>query len=237
MSSDLANPKAGDHEATWLFGHTQHITFRRLWRHEEDLFARATLHIPCRFLEEENGTARCKAHGFSGPAPAQSEPGPQPRRLGGDRFRLVQSGELAEQGLERPAAPKRRLAVLNANPCATAPCRTTDNQLGAACCRDLVIEIMCDRGWRRQELLIRSRKPPYLCKVKRDTDESLEAEIISACDYLDAEDRISCTLHGLRRPDGREAKPDLCRRWPKPTLEETLHRGCVFAKPQEPAAV
>jgi hypothetical protein len=100
--------------------------------------------------------------------------------------------------------------------------------MGSACCRDLQIEIMCDRRWTRRELLLRARKPPYLCKVVRERDESLEAELISACSYL-GEDGVACTLHGRVRPDGREAKPELCRRWPKPTKDETLHRGCVFA--------
>jgi hypothetical protein len=102
--------------------------------------------------------------------------------------------------------------------------------MGAACCRDLQVEIMCDRSWIRQELLVRSRKRPFLCKVERETDESLEVEVISACGYL-GDDGVACTLHGRQRPDGRQAKPDLCRRWPVPTLDETLHRGCVFAKP------
>ena len=44
-------------------------------------------------------------------------------------------------------APARSLPVLepSANPCATAPCRTADNTMKAACCRDLQIEIMCTR--------------------------------------------------------------------------------------------
>jgi hypothetical protein len=87
---------------------------------------------------------------------------------------------------------------------------------------------MCDREWTRQEALVRSRKSPYLCKVTRERDESLEAEMISACGYL-GDDGVACTLHGRRRPDGRPAKPDLCRRWPHPTESEILHTGCVFA--------
>jgi len=211
-----------------LLGHTETMTFGRLWRHKGDLFAEAVLHVPCKFLELENGSARCAAHGFQGPTPASRRRPEQPRRLGGHRFRLVERGGMVERELPPPPTPKRSLAVLNDNPCATARCRTNDHRRGAACCRDLGLEIMCDVSWREQELLVRSRKPPYLCKVARDSEESLEAEIISACGYLD-DDRVSCTLHGRKRPDGREAKPDLCRRWPKPTQDETLHPGCVFA--------
>lgn len=227
-SSALRHPKAGDHEATWLLGHTEQISFGRLWRHKGDLFTEARLHVPCKFFEQANGRARCQAHGFEGPAPQDPRP-KQPRRLGGERYRLVERAMVVDHHLPTTPRPARQLAVLNSNPCATAPCRTNDHRRGAACCRDLGIEIMCDVSWRQQELLIRSRKPPYLCKVIRDSDETLEAEVISACDYLGT-DRISCTLHDRSRPDGRPAKPDLCRRWPKPTQDETLHPGCVFAR-------
>lgn len=87
---------------------------------------------------------------------------------------------------------------------------------------------MCDRGWTRQELLVRSRQSPYLCKVTRSRDDSLEAEMISACGYLD-DAGVACTLHGRSRADGRKAKPALCHRWPNPTESEILHVGCVFA--------
>jgi hypothetical protein len=121
--------------------------------------------------------------------------------------------------------------VLANNPCAAAACRTSDHTIGAACCRDLQVEIMCDKAWTRQELLIRSRQSPYLCKVTRERDDSLEAEMISACGYL-GEDGVACELHGRKRPGGESAKPDLCHRWPHPTGEEVLHPGCVFARPE-----
>lgn len=228
VSADLVDPSAGDHEATWLLGHTQRISFHELWRNREDLFARATLHIPCRYLSQTPSGARCTAWGYQGVVPA-SRPAPQPRQVGPDRFRVVERGRLVERELRPPPQPKRGLTVLNSNPCAAAHCRTSDNRVGAACCRDLQIEIMCDETWSRQELLIRSRKPPYLCKIERERPDSLEVEVISACGYLGS-DGVACLLHGRRRPDGRHAKPDLCRRWPKPTKDETLHPGCVFAK-------
>jgi hypothetical protein len=228
VSADLKHPRDGDHEGTWLLGHTERITFRRLWRHRGDLFARAVLHVPCKHLRQDPGGARCAAHGFTGPLPPFAAPR-QRRQLGGDRFRVVHQGRLADVGLTRPEVPRRALAVLQHNPCVDAPCRTADHTVGAACCRDLQIEIMCDKDWTRQELLVRSRQSPYLCKVVRERDESLEAELISACGYL-GEDGVACTLHGRKRPDGRDAKPDLCRRWPRPTRAETLHTGCVFAR-------
>jgi hypothetical protein len=242
-SSALAKATSGDHEGTWLLGHTERLSFGRLWKHDGDLFVRATIHVPCKYLADEGeGRARCRAHGFEGPMPGAPARAPQPRRLGQDRFRLVDRGRLVNRQLEpppprKPVPVRRALTVLGqANPCATARCRTADNKVGAACCRDLQIEIMCDESWTRQEALIRSRQSPYLCKVVREDEESVEAEVISACDYL-GEDNISCTLHGRVRPDGREAKPDLCRRWPKPTHDETLHPGCVFALPTPAAGV
>jgi hypothetical protein len=227
VSADLTSVRDGDHEATWLLGHTERISFEAPWRHREDLFCRATLHVPCKHLAESGGRAHCTAHGFRGRLPAGAS-ARQARQLGDDRFLIVDRGRLLEQVLSHPTPTKRALAVLSHNPCADAPCQTSDHARGAACCRDLQVEIMCDRRWTRHELLIRSRQAPYLCKVVRENDEALDAEMISACGYLGA-DGVACTLHGRRRPDGRKAKPDLCHRWPKPSKDETLHRGCVFA--------
>jgi len=232
-------PTSLDHEATWLLGHTERITFGELWTDEGDLYVEAVLHVPCRHLAIDGGRGRCRVHGFEGPAPRDVRPPPEPRRLGGNRFRLVHDRALVTRRLAPPPPPPppppsppppraRSLPVLSEpNPCATAPCRTSDNRRGAACCRDLQVEIMCGRRERRLEALVRSRKAPYLCKVERSGDFSLEAEMISACGYLD-DDRVSCTLHGRRRVDGRPAKPDLCTEWPP--KGQTLHPGCIFRK-------
>ena len=221
-----------DHEATWLLGHTGRITFHELWEGEGDLYVEATLHLPCRYLEQSGGTARCRAHGFTGPAPREPPREEQPLRLGGDRFVVVQHARNAVRNLP---FPPRSLPVLelpqangaDANPCATARCRTADNTMKAACCRDLQIEIMCTRRQRRLEALVRSRKSPYLCKIDREGDFSIEAEMISACGYL-GEDGVACSLHGRQRSDGRTAKPDLCFEWPP--KNQGLHPGCVFRR-------
>ena len=212
-----------DHEATWLTGHTQHITFSQIWEDAGELYVEATLHVPCRYLRREGQTAQCGAYGFRGPLPRGAYHPEQPRQLGGDRFLIVENRRTAVRTLR----PTRSLPVLEGqNPCALAPCRTADNTRGAACCRDLQIEIMCTRRQRRLEALVRSRRSPYLCKVERGGDFSIEAEIISACGFLD-EDGIGCTLHGRTRSDGRPAKPDLCSEWPP--KNKGLHPGCVFA--------
>ena len=52
--------------------------------------------------------------------------------------------------------------------------------------------------------------------------------MISACGFLDQEG-LNCTLHGLERPDGRPAKPDLCSTWPDDG--KGLHPGCIFYVP------
>jgi hypothetical protein len=214
-----------DHEATWLIGHTQHITFSDLWEDEGELYVDAMLHVPCRYLHRDGTSARCTAHGYTGLPPRGPHRPQQPRRLGGDRFVIVDNRQATVRTLP---PPPRSLPVLSAgNPCALASCRTADNLRGAACCRDLQIEIMCTKRQRKLEALVRSRRSPYLCKVERAGDFSIEAEIISACGYLD-EDGIGCALHNRRRADGRPAKPDLCSEWP--AKRRDLHPGCVFAR-------
>ena len=149
----------------------------------------------------------------------------QPRQLGRERFVIVDNRRATVRSLP---PPPRKLPVLSGgNPCALAACRTADNLRGAACCRDLQIEIMCTKRQRKLEALVRSRRSPYLCKVERAGDYSIEAEIISACGYLD-DDGIGCALHNRRRSDGRPAKPDLCSEWPP--RKQSLHPGCVFAR-------
>ena len=78
------------------------------------------------------------------------------------------------------------------------------------------------------EALVRSRQSPYLCKISRESPQALEAEMISACDYLD-DPRENCTLHGRQRADGRTAKPDLCSEWPDDG--KGLHPGCLWYTP------
>jgi hypothetical protein len=223
-------PTSLDHEATWLLGHTQHIDFLELWEGEGDLYVEAILHVPCKFLRQQGGRARCVAHGFEGPAPRGARRQPQPLQLGHDRFVVVEECRNAVRTLP---PPPRSLPVLAThgqsaeNPCASAPCRTADNRRKAACCRDLQVEIMCTRAQRRLEALVRSRQSPYLCKIEREGEYSLEVEMISACGYLEA-DGVACSLHGRHRADGRTAKPDLCFEWPP--KNRGLHPGCVFGQ-------
>jgi hypothetical protein len=221
--------RSGDHEATWLLGHTERISFGALWRDHNELYADAVLHVPCRYLQEEgDGRARCEAHGYTGSLPPQRPEISEPRRQPADRFRIVEAGRLVTRHLSAPLRSTRELPIhAGTNPCVGAPCRTADNRRGAACCRDLQIEIMCTTKQHRLEALVRARKSPYLCKVDRESPYSLGAEMISSCEFL-ADDGIHCALHGRKRADGRPAKPDLCSHWPEG--EDTLHPGCVFAK-------
>lgn len=219
-----------DHESTWLLGHTERITFSELWASDGDLYVDAVLHVACRFLrQEEDGQARCLAHGFTGRPPREYSRLDQPRRLGGDRFLIVHRGQTAVRRLPFPPPPRQALPVLaqpsGPNPCATAPCTTADHKRGAACCRDLQVEIMCPKTDQRLEALVFARRSPYLCKVERGGDHSIEAEMISACGYL-GDDGVACSLHGRRRADGRPAKPELCSEWPP--KNKGLHPGCIF---------
>lgn len=213
-----------DHEATWLLGHTQRLQFDAPSEEEGELYVKAVIHVPCKHLEVDGRQAHCGAHGFRGPAPRPARREAQPRRVGGERFRIIEHHR--PKTLTAPF-PKRSLPVVGdgSNPCATARCRTNDHVRGAACCRDLQVEIMCTPDETMLEALVRSRKPPFLCKTERAGDYSLEAEIISACDYLDP-GTVNCTLHGRVRADGRSAKPELCFHWPP--KRKVLHWGCVF---------
>src|SRR6185436_2332789 len=105
-------PRSGDHEATWLVGHTERITFLTdLWEDAEDLYVAAELHVPCRYLEEGDGAVRCGAHGFRGTSRPRPERVRAPRRLGNDRFRVVEGGRLVSRALPSPPPPPRSLPV------------------------------------------------------------------------------------------------------------------------------
>jgi hypothetical protein len=218
-----------DHEATWLLGHTQRISFGEVWTGDGELYVDAVLHVPCRHLKgSTDGTARCAAHGFSGPMPRAPRQRDQPRQLGRDRFMIVDRMKPALRKLAPPPVA-RALPVLatpeSGNPCEGAPCETSDHKRGAACCRDLQVEIMCTRKQVFLEALVRHRKSPYLCKVEREGEFSIDVEMISACGFLEP-GGVACTLHGRSRADGRTAKPDLCFEWPP--KNQGLHPGCVF---------
>jgi len=223
-------PTSADHEATWLLGHTERITFLGdLRRDQKDLYIEAQVQVPCRFLTPDGpGHSRCRAHGYRRATPVRGPDPAEPRQLGPDRFQIVEGGTLVTRELPAPARPPRELPLhAGSNPCIGAPCRTADNRRGAACCRDLQVEIMCTPKQARLEALVRARKSPYLCKVERVSPFSLGGEMISACGFL-MEDGIRCGLHGRRRPDGRPAKPDLCSEWPEPG--DHYHPGCVFGR-------
>lgn len=212
-------------------GHTQNVTFQELWNDGESLYADVDLHVECKHLQRDGaGGARCAAHGFRGRLPSGAPRREQPRQLGGDRFWVVDQGHMRVRRLPAPRPAARQLPVLVAanggNPCEGAPCRTSDLTSGAACCRDLEVEIMCQPHETERELLLRSRRSPYLCKVERAGKFSVSAEIISACGYLEP-GGVACTLHGRKRKDGRNAKPDMCYEWPP--KRKKLHTGCVFA--------
>jgi len=129
-------------------------------------------------------------------------------------------------GLPLKRAAQKALPVLrNGNPCVDAPCRTADNKHGAACCRDLQLDVLVSEFDEYTEALLRSRKSPYLCKVSRDTPETMECEVISACSYLES-DGISCALHDRVLPNGRLAKPSICYEWPDLGPDDTGHPGC-----------
>ena len=70
--------------------------------------------------------------------------------------------------------------IQDENPCLEASCRTADNTVGAACCRDLTLELEIPKRQKRVEALLRSRKSPFVCRIKREDEDTMECEVISA---------------------------------------------------------
>lgn len=225
------SPLERDALATWLTGHTERISFGEPYRLGPRLVVDATVYVPCKYLKEDgaNQEVRCSAHGYRGSLPRLDIPRPpSPTPRNGDRFSLIYRGKRRLLHLATPlptTRSRRALPVLEENPCAGAPCRTADNKRGAACCRDLTLEVLTPPEDRTLELLLRARRSPYLCKVSRESREVIECEVISACGYLDG-DGVSCVLHGRLLPNGEPAKPFVCTQWPDLGPEHTGHPGC-----------
>ena len=107
-----------DHDATWLFGHTERLDFGRTYTDDGELWCDATVHVPCKHLElgNDGSTGTCRAHGYRGRVPVPRRP-PAPRRLGRDRFRIVENHKLVTRELAPPTAHKRALPLApDANP-------------------------------------------------------------------------------------------------------------------------
>lgn len=221
-----------DAAGTWLLGHTEHITMEEPHFRGSMFVVDAVLHVPCKHLRESGGeVAQCAVHGFRGPPPRGSSlprGAPPGFRHPDGTFDIVYKSTRRPLHLPLKRAAQRALPVVqSANPCLGAPCRTADNRRGAACCRDLTLEILSPEDDGYMEALLRARKSPYLCKVARESPDIVECEIISACGYLDA-DGISCALHDRLLPNGRLAKPSICMEWPDLGPDDTGHPGCVL---------
>ncbi len=213
--------------ATWLLGHTQHVSFGTPRTVGRRLVVDATLHTPCRYLRDGAQGARCAAHGYTGSVPALQRPVPAPLVGPDGTITLTHQGRRQPVALVTPPQPRHALPTLQANPCATAPCRTADNTRGAACCRDLTLDVVLPADEVHAEALLAARKAPYVCKVERADADIVECEVLSACGYLDHDGR-SCVLHDRRRPDGEPAKPYICSDWPDVDGTDTWHPGCVL---------
>ncbi|MGD2135078.1 MAG: hypothetical protein PVF27_02915 [Gemmatimonadales bacterium] len=240
-----------DAAATWILGHTERITMGKPYVKDAELLVDAVVHVPCKHLRlpgdqplpaSPNGVAEaapkdrsdvwCAAHGFRGRLPRSSLGHDGYNRNGfrrGDgKFRVVFKGRQRVLELPLKRAARRALPVVETdNPCWDAPCRTADNTMGAACCRDLTLDVVVPKANRRLEALLRARRPPYLCKVTRTDATTVECEVISACGYL-AEDGVHCVLHDRLLPNGRPAKPSICFEWPDLDPDDAGHPGCAL---------
>ncbi len=237
-----------DASVTWITGHTERITYGEAYIKNDELRVDATIHVPCKHLRtpygdpaikpngvpvpNRNGTrpeVRCAVHGFRGPVPQNSQLKKEDRtevRLKDGRFAVYYKGKHRKMDLrlKRSARRVRKTGKTN-NPCLTAQCYTSDKTRGAACCRDFNLELALPRTQVHKEALLRARAAPYLCKVKRNDEDTMECEVISACGYLD-DDGITCVLHDRSLPNGQRAKPSLCYDWPSLEEDETGHGGC-----------
>lgn len=238
-------PTEQDASATWLLGHTERITMGRLYARDGELRVDAVIHVPCRYLRTEDGSApavsaawrngtrppasvRCAVHGFRGPVPIAPPRAAEnlPRRLPDGRLRVVFRRRERVGHFPLRRAARRSLPVLQeANPCVGAPCETADHTRGAACCRDLTLDVIATLADEDLEALLRARQSPYLCKVARTNETTIECEVISACAYLE-DDGVGCVLHDRLLPNGRGAKPFMCVQWPELGPDEVGHPGC-----------
>lgn len=239
-----------DASVTWIRAHSERLTYGPAYLEGNELRVDATLHVPCKHLEtmdgrpaiapdgvaivNRNGTrpeVRCAIHGFRGAVPRSTQASPENRsavRLGDGSFAIYYKGKHRTMNLRLKRSVRRALPAAHGdNPCSGAPCHTSDNKRGAACCRDFSLELVLPETQMHQEALLRARSAPYACKVKREDEDTVEVEVISACGYLD-DDGITCVLHDRSLPNGQRAKPSLCYDWPKVESDETGHRGCVL---------
>jgi len=171
--------------------------------------------------------AHCLTHGHRGVVPARVRAPSRPAELGRNgKFPIVYKGAQRALELRLTRDVEKTPPVLHSpNPCVGAPCRTADNRRGAACCRDLSLEVVVPETDTHTAALLRARKSPYLCKVSRTSPEIIECEVISACGYLE-DDGIGCALHDRRLPNGRPAKPSICSEWPDLGPDAAGHPGC-----------
>src|SRR5512134_1937553 len=125
-----------DHESTWLLGHTAQISFAGPRTQGRDLVVDAVLHVRCRYLKPGGvpGSARCAAHGHTGPMPERSRGAEQPRRIGPDRFRVISARQPVTLDLHLPKPSLPIMDLEGENPCSIAPCATADHRRGSACC-------------------------------------------------------------------------------------------------------
>ena len=225
---------AADHEATWLLGHTERISFRNLRARGPRPAGRCR---PPRPLPAPQATPRrsagvCAAHRLhTGPFPPPSRGAAQPRQLGGEKFLVVEDHALAAVALK---VPPRSLPVVDGDLIGGESLFDRPVHHGGPSARLGLLsrpaggDPLFPLGHSDLEALVRSRLSPYLCKITRASEDALEAEMISACGYLDGR---GSELHPAwaERPDGRPAKPDLCSEWPD--NGKGLHPGCIFYTP------
>ena len=132
-----------DHEATWLIGHTQHISFSSSGRTKGELYVDADAPRSLPLLQSEGSRAQCAAARLRRAQPTRA------RASRASPGSWAATGSWSWRTAGSRAAWLPRPGGFRCSPAATlraGPCRTADNTAGAACCRDLQIEIMCTKA-------------------------------------------------------------------------------------------
>jgi hypothetical protein len=183
-------------------GHTERISFGKLWLREDPPLLQGHPAGPCKYLERNGDAARCAGKILPNSSP--TVPVRQRQRLGGSRFRIVERRWC--RGCNGPSP--RQLTVLARTP-APRPLHTSDGGQGG--CRDLRRN-HGDKADPTRLLVV--RLVTLSLQGDRERDDNLEADDLGL--QVSWEDGIACELHGRKR-QSKSAKPTLCHRWPHPT--------------------
>ena len=134
-------------------GNTQWISFGQLWEGDGDLYVDAVLHVPCRWLQQQGGQAKCALYGFNRHAAGATPLGPA-AAAGGEPF--SGGGSAAERRTPAPHGPAAEYphasGAAGTQPLCRGALPTADPGRGrraAGTCRSRSCVPTTSHGWRR----------------------------------------------------------------------------------------